>query len=61
MLITIVMTVCLYADGRNCRDERIEYQGSAMGCVIEAQPIVAEWSTDHPDWRVARWKCTNSG
>lgn len=61
MLIAILMTVCLHADDMICREERIEFKGSPMACVIDAQPIVAEWGTDHPEWRVARWTCSSRG
>lgn len=58
MLVAIVMTVCLQAGDGSCREERIEFDGSPMACVIDAQPIVAEWGGDHPDWRIKSWTCS---
>ncbi|MGA0533171.1 hypothetical protein [Hansschlegelia sp. KR7-227] len=57
MPVTIVLSVCLVANAATCRQERIEFTGSPMACVVSAQPIVAEWGADHPEWRVTSWKC----
>ncbi|RXF69567.1 hypothetical protein [Hansschlegelia zhihuaiae] len=60
-MISLIMMVCLQADAKICRQELIEFNGSSMACVFEAQPIVAEWGTDHPEWRIASWKCSRTG
>jgi hypothetical protein len=59
-MVALVLTVCLQADAAVCRQERIEFTGTSMACVIDSQPIVAEWGADHPEWRVASWKCSRS-
>lgn len=60
MLFTIVMSVCMLANAQTCREERIDIRGPALACLVQAQPAVAEWSGDHPGWRVASWKCKPS-
>lgn len=57
MPIAIILTVCLQSNAASCREERIEFSGSPMSCVIQAQPIVAEWGGDHPDWTVKSYTC----
>lgn len=57
MLFAIVMSVCLKTGDGQCREERIEISGSAMACIVQAQPAVVEWSEDHPGWDVKSWRC----
>ncbi|WP_245841024.1 hypothetical protein [Puniceibacterium sediminis] len=28
-----------------------------MTCMMGAQPELAKWANEHPNWQVARWKC----
>ena len=30
-------------------------------CMAGAPPLIAQWSTTHPAWRVARWRCGIAG
>lgn len=57
MLIAILMNVCLLDDPSNCKTERIDIPGSPTVCAVTAQPAVAEWIDDHPQWRVVTWTC----
>jgi hypothetical protein len=59
-MVALLLTVCLQADATVCREERIDFNGSSTACVVDSQPIVAEWGHDHPEWRIASWKCTRS-
>jgi hypothetical protein len=27
---------------------------------MRAQPVVAQWAGDHPQWQIERWKCQPS-
>ncbi len=60
MLISIMMNVCLQSQATACRQERIDFLGSVLACVVAAQPMVAEWTDLNPDWRVTGWKCRSS-
>ncbi|MFJ5488713.1 hypothetical protein ACIKTA_14410 [Hansschlegelia beijingensis] len=57
MLFAVLMNVCLQADGERCREERIEFTGPAMACLVQVQSVLVEWGQDHPGWLVKSWKC----
>jgi hypothetical protein len=59
-MLTIVLTVCLQAEPARCKEERIDFNGSPMACLIQGSPIIAEWGYDHPDWTIQSWKCGSS-
>jgi hypothetical protein len=56
----LVLLVCLAATPSTCREERLTIafeQTDPRTCMAGAVPVIAEWTGDHPDWQVARWKC----
>jgi hypothetical protein len=56
----ILLSVCLLASPTTCREERLSWSfedASFMGCLTHAQGRMAQWQTEHPDWRVQRWRC----
>jgi hypothetical protein len=58
-MIAIILSTCLVSDPGVCRDQIIPLTSevSAVRCVMMAPPHVAQWSTEHPEWRVVRWRC----
>ena len=56
-MLTILLTVCLQAEPTRCKDERIDFSGSPMACLVQGSPIIAEWGSDHPEWTIKSWKC----
>jgi hypothetical protein len=58
-MIAIILSTCLLSDPSVCREETIPLANevSAVRCVMTAPPHVAQWSTEHPEWRVVRWRC----
>ncbi|PZQ14388.1 MAG: hypothetical protein DI565_13325 [Ancylobacter novellus] len=60
-MFTLVLTVCLQAEPSRCKDERIDFSGSSMACLVQGAPIIAEWGSDHPEWTVKKWTCGQSG
>lgn len=58
-MIAIILSACLINDASVCRDHRIQLmsQASEIQCLMAAQPEIAKWSEEHPQWRVVRWKC----
>jgi hypothetical protein len=47
-----------------CREERLNFsfeRTSAMACVMQSQPAIAEWQQGHPDWQVKQWRCAAPG
>jgi len=59
-MIAIIISACLLSDPGVCRDQTIplssEY-ASAVRCMMTAPPHVAQWSEEHPEWRIVRWRC----
>lgn len=61
---TLIFLVCLISSPGTCREERFSFAFEAandLGCMMVAQPKMAEWTNTHPEWRVARWKCIPQG
>lgn len=58
-MMTIVLSACLIANPGECKDFRLPLDGDidAQSCVMNAPPFFAQWSEEHPAWRVMRWKC----
>ena len=59
-LVDLVLTVCLAANANSCRTEHLyfEHNGSLMQCMFRAPTYIAQWTEDHPAFKVVRWKCT---
>ncbi|MBV8184056.1 MAG: hypothetical protein JOY76_05145 [Hyphomicrobiales bacterium] len=59
----IVLTVCSLANAEICEDQRIivDSRVSPQKCVMEAEPTMAQWAVEHPDWTITRWHCEYSG
>lgn len=59
-LIDLVLTVCLVANADACRTEHIyfEHTGSMTQCMLRAPIYIAQWTEDHPEFRVVRWRCS---
>lgn len=57
MLFAVLMHVCLQSEADKCREERIEFSGPVMACLVQAQTVIVEWGEDHPGWLVKSWKC----
>lgn len=56
----ILLSVCLISSPSTCREERVNWsyeEVNYMGCLVQSQPVLAQWQTEHPQWRVERWKC----
>jgi hypothetical protein len=58
-MIAIILSTCLLSDPDVCREQIIplDSETSPMRCVMTAPPHVAQWNTEHPEWRVVRWQC----
>ncbi len=58
-MIELVMTVCIVAQPATCRDQKVllDATNTPFQCMMNAQPTIAQWGTEHPKWFVQRWKC----
>ena len=56
----ILMSICLLASPGECREERLSFSfGDAdpMMCMIRSQEVLADWTQNHPEYRVESWRC----
>lgn len=62
-MIELAFVVCLKTMMHLCEERSIAYlpEISLMGCMIGAQPQLAEWSLTHPELRITRWACQVQG
>ena len=58
-LFDLVLTVCLVADPGRCRLEHVNMDSvpTVIGCMVQAQATIAQWSEHHPTEKVVRWAC----
>ncbi|HVT27650.1 MAG TPA: hypothetical protein VHE81_06490 [Lacipirellulaceae bacterium] len=60
-MIELVMWACM---GLNCRDVSLTFADiSLLQCQIgmAAQNEVAKWKSEHPNWRVEKYRCQIPG
>lgn len=61
-MLSIILSACLIAHPEQCREFKIQtdFKMPAKYCTMAAQPVVAQWAGDHPQWQVGRWSCQPS-
>ena len=61
--IEIVMLVCAIAQPDRCEDKHLQFawSGSLKQCVMAAQPYMAQWIGDHPQWTIKNYHCDYPG
>lgn len=61
-MMTIILSTCLISDPNVCKDQRLPLDGdmTSFECAMRAPPYFAQWMSEHPAWRVVRWKCQPS-
>jgi hypothetical protein len=56
----IIVLACLIAAPNLCHEEHLHFSMEPIAnrtCALGAPPLIAQWSTTRPAWRVARWRC----
>jgi len=63
MFVDLILTVCLVTSMKTCEDQHLlfESRGSLANCMFLAPSYIAEWSGQHPKWKVVRWRCAEPG
>lgn len=58
-LVDLIVLVCAVANPSACHEQHLLFQssGSLRACMFQAQPYLAQWIGEHPDLRVARYRC----
>ena len=47
-----------------CKDVALTYSADSvtpMQCLMQAQPELAKWASEHPGWTIKRWSCGRVG
>ncbi len=60
----IVLYVCLLADPKQCKEERLPQliaSQNPAACATISTPYMAQWMGEHPGWKLIRWKCDRPG
>jgi hypothetical protein len=60
-MIAIVISACLAANPGVCKNYRIPLASGIdpSHCMTDAQPHFANWTAQHPGWRIVRWSCAS--
>lgn len=61
--IELILTVCSLAHPTQCDDRHLQFvsQGSLKACIWNAQPYMAQWSSEHPDVHIVKYRCAYPG
>lgn len=56
-MIVLSLVFCLSAQPTICQQVTPDSYPSGIACFLDAQQKAAEWESDHPKWRLTRWRC----
>lgn len=58
-MLAIIISACLVADPTVCKDYKIPLMSDIdpKSCLMHAPPHFGKWATEHPGWRITRWRC----
>lgn len=62
-MIEIILTVCAVSNPANCEEKYLQFvwDGSINQCMMAAQPYIAQWIGQHPEWVATKWSCDYPG
>lgn len=61
-MIELVFVACLSAAPTTCERRAMQFADlTPAACTMGAQPELARWVGEHPDWRIQRWTCQPLG
>ncbi len=58
-MVHLVLIYCLMSDNKSCIEKRpqSEFPLTAMGCMVSAQPIAADFLREHPNYALNSFRC----
>ena len=58
-LVDLIVLACSLSNPAACREYHVLLQSTAslQACTMRAQPYLVQWSEEHPNLRIARWRC----
>ena len=62
-LVDLVVLACMLTSPGTCHEYHLLVQsaGSLRACTMQAQTYLAQWIAEHPNLRIARWRCAWPG
>ena len=64
VFVELILTVCTLAQPTACDERKLMLEsatGSTQNCMMQAMPYIAQWSGEHPNVTVTRWRCVAPG
>ncbi|MFT3973532.1 MAG: hypothetical protein QM699_08815 [Amaricoccus sp.] len=60
-MIELVFMACLIGRPEACEEKTLSFLaqggGAMSSCLMEAPPTLANWSVEHPGYRIGAWHC----
>ncbi|HEX4262275.1 MAG TPA: hypothetical protein VHY76_14355 [Acetobacteraceae bacterium] len=58
-MVDLIVLACTIANPASCQTHHLLFQssGSLRACMAQAQPYLAQWVGEHPNLRIARYRC----
>ena len=59
-MIQIIAVLCSLSSPANCREQTVttsDFAGVSVQSCLMGAPQLAEWMNQHPDERLAAWRC----
>ena len=58
-MLLLILTVCAINAPDQCGEARLQFAEdiSLMECLKQAPPYLAQYAGEHPNIRVAKWRC----
>ncbi|ARE39116.1 hypothetical protein RGUI_0975 [Rhodovulum sp. P5] len=58
MMVQLLFIACTGLSHPSCEERSMIFTDiTPMTCVMGAQPELAKWAEEHPNWTVSRWRC----
>ena len=57
-MIELLFVACVAAEPSDCRERSLLFTDiSPMVCMMGAQPELAKWSAQNPEFTIRKWRC----
>lgn len=58
-MLVIIATICAINAPDQCGEARLQFaeETSILACLRQAPPYLAQYVVEHPNIRVAKWRC----
>jgi len=59
MMVQLLFVACTVLSQQSCEERSLIFTDiTPMSCMMGAQPELARWVAEHPNWTVSRWRCS---